>query len=542
MIITPSPSTSKSDKNGESKSHLLVGKSLIVLLIVVSCLASVVDCLFFTAKFIKSYFGVIPLDQILINITTANSSNPELVYATIKAALPYIVKALLTLFFIWGLAIYFAFNRFWLCDFRQLICSIWRCLRKLVVTVCIQRPAVLFILAICILSFGALRYVDRYYHVISFFSARNSNFIEDNFAELDVNKVQFAEDNKRNLILIFLESMEYGYSDHRDYGHNLIPELKEIADNNVQIHGYKRTQGGYYTLDGISAQTLGVPLTQIPLDIHSGEGHKKYGVFLGGVHGIFNLLSHNGYTTAAFLGTSRNFTHKGDFLNVHGIQNVFSAETWDERKFPRDEQNRGCWDFNDSFVIERFKEYLGEISHGDQPFAITLETVDTHFPKGWAPYPKDFAKDGTYQDALQYSSKIIANLYEWMQRQPWFSSTTVIIVGDHPFQDANGVPFTSLSTKAQNREIFNAFINSVGSLRNRNCGFTAMDMAPTILNAMGVTFTSVFKGEESHSKMGLGRSLYSDDENLVCKYGQDELIRKLNERSLFYLNLHRRTE
>ena len=65
-----------------------------------------------------------------------------------------------------------------------------------------------------------------------------------------------------------------------------------------------------------------------------------------------------------------------------------------------------------------------------------------------------------------------------------------------------------------------------------------MDMAPTILNSMGVSFSSLYQGKISHTKMGLGRSLYSDDENLICKYGQNELIKKLNERSFFYLSLH----
>lgn len=56
-------------------------------------------------------------------------------------------------------------------------------------------------------------------------------------------------------------------------------------------------------------------------------------------------------------------------------------------------------------------------------------------------------------------------------------------------------------------------------------------MTPTILNAMGVSFSSLYQGKVSHTKMGLGRSLYSDDENLICRYGQDGLIKKLNERS-----------
>ena len=433
------------------------------------------------------------------------------------------------------------FNRCWYRDLRLFAIQLLRGLRKICYMIFLQRPGLFFVLVLCVLSVAGFKYIDRHFHVVSFFKTSNSSFVEDNFAALKLDEIQFKDGRKRNLILIFLESMEYGYSDHRDYSQNLIPELKLIADQNIHLSGYKKTQGGYYTLDGVTAQTLGVPLTQMPRGIHihgKKEEQQKYGVFLGGVNGIFNLLKTYGYQTAAFMGTPGEYTHQGDFLNVHGVDKIFAAETWDERGYPR-KGNSGRWAFNDGFVIERVKEYLEEIKHGDQPFALIMETIDTHFPNGWAPNPKDFNKNGTYQDALLYSSKLIATFYDWMREQPWFDDTTIIILGDHPFQDAKGVPFTNLTVKAKNRETYNAFINTVGGEpRVRNCGFSAMDMAPTILNAMGVNFSSLFKGKVSHSKLGLGRSLYANDETLICKYGKDELIKKLNERSLFYLNLH----
>lgn len=103
-----------------------------------------------------------------------------------------------------------------------------------------------------------------------------------------------------------------------------------------------------------------------------------------------------------------------------------------------------------------------------------METVNTHFPKEWDQYPEDFANKGTYQDALMHSSKIVAKFYEWMKTQPWFENPTVSILGDHPFQDFKGLPFTSLTTKAKNRETYIALINTAGGeLKARNCGFIA---------------------------------------------------------------------
>ena len=64
-----------------------------------------------------------------------------------------------------------------------------------------------------------------------------------------------------------------------------------------------------------------------------------------------------------------------------------------------------------------------------------------------------------------------------------------------------------------------------------------MDVAPTILNAMGVTFSSDDHGKVSHARLGLGRSLFDRGENLVCRFGAEGLTRRLGQYSAFYNTL-----
>lgn len=66
-----------------------------------------------------------------------------------------------------------------------------------------------------------------------------------------------------------------------------------------------------------------------------------------------------------------------------------------------------------------------------------------------------------------------------------------------------------------------------------------MDMAPTILHAMGIEFASTLKdGATSTAKIGLGTSLFSQEENLVCRYGTSGLTKLLQGYSDFYNSLH----
>ncbi len=88
--------------------------------------------------------------------------------------------------------------------------------------------AVLFIVSACIFA--------TRYKVVEYFTAKseNSDFIKDNYADPAKTNITFPE-KKRNLIYIFLESMEMTYADKNSGGaldYNCIPELTKIANEN----------------------------------------------------------------------------------------------------------------------------------------------------------------------------------------------------------------------------------------------------------------------------------------------------------------------
>ena len=91
--------------------------------------------------------------------------------------------------------------------------------------------------------------------------------------------------------MIFLESVESGFRNPSVYGENLIPELEQIEKEGFALRGYRKTPGGNFTLDGISAQFLGMPLTQLPVDIHDTRKNWLFGGLLSHSDGIFNLLA-----------------------------------------------------------------------------------------------------------------------------------------------------------------------------------------------------------------------------------------------------------
>ena len=96
---------------------------------------------------------------------------------------------------------------------------------------------------------------------------QSSKFIEDNYVKPDTVSLTFPE-KKRNLIYIFMESMESTFISKAQGGameHNIIPELTKLAQNNTNFSEDNMTGGSYaaygttWTVGAMVAQTSGLP-------------------------------------------------------------------------------------------------------------------------------------------------------------------------------------------------------------------------------------------------------------------------------------------
>lgn len=492
----------------------------------------------FGTRFLSDAFGQLTLSQIIFHIRVGNNSS-GISFLMIGKVLLQLVLFITS----FSALAWLTWAVFRPREAQKQALSLYEfCYKKVKWPFQHKRQICIFSCAILLLglSYYALHKVDRELKVVDYVTAKQSKWFEEHYFHLDTS---LKIDSKQNLIVIFLESVEQGYEDPRVYGTNLIKELTDLQKEGVSFRGYKRTPGSYFSMDGFAAQLLGVPL----LRTHEGLGfdmHAKndYSVFLKNAPSIFNLLQNNGYETIAFLPNSREFTKKGNFLEVHGFTHVLSEESWLEKGFRLNDETRGRWGFSDEFLWTRLKEWLLNRTSPDQPFGILLETVDTHFPSGHVSDKyKEFNDD---RDPFRAASRMTADFIEWAKIQPWYKHTTIVIVGDHPWQDFNN-PFTNLYTKkSNNREIFNVILNSkraqTGSVIYVDGGFSPMDMAPTILDSMGIRFTSTNSKRNTTNegtRIGIGVSLFSTDQNLLSTLGSSQFIKEMNQPSDFYNRL-----
>lgn len=142
--------------------------------------------------------------------------------------------------------------------------------------------------------------------------SEESLFIETNYVDPQSVSITFPE-QKRNLIYIFLESMESTYASVEEGGmfeENYIPELTELAQNNVNFSNSGKLGGGYaasgatWTMAGIFAQTSGLPL-KLSETVEEGNGNavlESNDGFSASAYNLEDILAQNGYRQCFYVG------------------------------------------------------------------------------------------------------------------------------------------------------------------------------------------------------------------------------------------------
>ena len=271
------------------------------------------------------------------------------------------------------------------------------------------------------------------------------------------------------------------------------------------------------------AQTAGIPLKTPTEDVN------KYGAegeaFLPGVTSLTNILRDSGYHQTLMVGSDANFGGRESYFLQHGMDQVLDIFT--ARKdgiIPSD--YFVWWGMEDLHLFEYAKQELTEISRQDQPFAFTMLTVDTHHVGGYqCELCRESASGETYDQSISCSSRQVVEFVKWIQAQPFYENTTVIIVGDHESMD-NGYIERNVE-EDYTRRLYSCFINApVSDTHTQNRNFGAIDLFPTTLAALGCTI----EGE----RLGLGTNLFSGQKSLMEVYGFSKFNDLLAKASTYY--------
>lgn len=367
------------------------------------------------------------------------------------------------------------------------------------------------------------------------FTSQKSTIYEDYYVDARDTNLTFPE-TKRNLIYIFLESMELSYASKEVGGNmpeNYIPEFTDLALNNItfsgddsKLNGPYAVNGATFTMGGLVAQTSGVPLNEnIVSNSTLNSTWSSENNYLPGVYAIGDILQDQGYNQMFMIGSDGNFAGRSSYFNGHGNYKVFDYYSAVDAGYI-DSDYYVWWGYEDSKLIEYAKTELTDLASKGEPFNFTMLTADTHFVNG---YYCDLCRDEfslQYSDVAACSSRQITSFLSWIREQDFYDNTTIVLCGDHCTMDS--VYLEKTNTKDFDRRMYFTIVNPDPSVSYTNTyrKFTSLDIYPTTLAAMGVTIPG--------DRLGLGTNLFSDTSTLAEIYGMDDLNTELLKDSKFY--------
>ncbi len=364
-----------------------------------------------------------------------------------------------------------------------------------------------------------------------FNNVKHTDIYEQQYVAPEDTQITFPE-NKRNLIYIYLESMETTFFSKALGGAletNVVPELYNLASQNTNLSqnnsvgGARTVSGATWTVGAMVAHTSGLPL-KLPVGIDGNSFSEYFDEFLPGVTTINDILSDEGYNQVLMFGSDSEYGGRKFYFQQHGIDKILDLYTaYDDGVVP--DGYWKWWGFEDKHLYSYAKDELKKLSNQDKPFSFTMLTADTHHIGGYVCDLCNSNFEEKYENVYSCASKQLYEFIGWLQKQDFYNNTTIIITGDHYSMDDG---YMQRNTEAGfTRRVYNCIINPAVSDENtKNRDFTTLDMFPTTLAAMGCQI----EGE----RLGLGTNLFSKTPTLSEKYGYDNFNNELALTSSYY--------
>lgn len=386
---------------------------------------------------------------------------------------------------------------------------------------------IFYTLILLVSLISALKILDVDTYFIS--QTSESNLFEKYYIDPKEVNLEFP-DKKRNLIYIFVESLENTIISKKNGGvveKSYIPNLEKLALKNINFSNTDKLGGAIevnntnWTYAALFSQTSGIPFK---MSMNT-EFYQNYVNSFPGIYNLGDILKDNGYKNYFMMGSDADFGGRKAFFETHGDYKIYDYVYAKENNYI-DEDYFVWWGYEDKKLFEYAKEKILKISSSNEPFNFTLLTVDTHFTDGYMDEDCTKKFDNEYANAFYCSDSKIYSFVNWLKEQDFYKNTTIIITGDHLTMQSN---FFKKEDNYQ-RTIYNTFINSKITPKNeKNRLFSSFDMLPTTLASLGVKIEG--------NKLGLGVNLFSKEKTILEKMGIEETNEQISKASSYYDNV-----
>ncbi len=239
------------------------------------------------------------------------------------------------------------------------------------------------------------------------------------------------EGRQPDVVVVLLESFSAsltspyggdGLVRRRGFRGALTPQLSRLARRASVVDGY--TTQARPTHFGLVASLCGLLPGSWPLDTRMHERPPP------ALSCLPELFAQSGRQTVFVQGSSLTFTGLGPMLRRQGFAEVVGRDLL-SRRFPKAPRNP--WGLYDREVMAFAGERITALRAGQQPYLLTLMTVDSHMPGTPRPdcvVPSEFKDDETLS-AIHCADKELGTLLDLFDRLGLWQDTMLVVSADH---------------------------------------------------------------------------------------------------------------
>lgn len=304
-------------------------------------------------------------------------------------------------------------------------------------------PHVILIAIILLLGFSKNGVFYNVFHTVKSLVITNSahtlpEVSEDlHFQEQYIRADDLVSSAGKNVIIIYLESFDQNFLDE-DLFPGLMPKLKKRIDE-WTFYDYVPYKGIDYTMGALYGTQTGLP------NYFGLQGNNVFAnITSTQTSSIGQILDKAGYHQVYLNGGDLAFAGKGNFFQNNGYQTLGEADF--DASLIRSE-----WGIHDGDLFEKAKELVKEYKDKDEPFNLTMLTLDLHFPDGLE-HPDNIGKYNEGHGILNAAAAlddVLDDFLVYLEEEDLYKDTVVYIMGDHPLMGINSVT-SKLSKEERN--------------------------------------------------------------------------------------------
>lgn len=308
---------------------------------------------------------------------------------------------------------------------------------------------------------------------------------------------------RKNLILIYLESIEDSLSDDTLFEKNMLQPLQDATAGWDAIPSLQQYDGGGWTMSGIVSTQCGIPLRTAG-SVSGAEELNELGIgkpvasYLPGATCLGDVLSEAGYRNVFLGGADASFAGKGAFLDTHGYDEVLDLPHW---LGLGETEVRDDWGLSDRRLFDHAKEEVTRLHEADEPFNLTMLSLDTH--EGPRVYEYCDWNTETAMTSITFCSmQQVSEFVDYLGDEGILEDTAVVLMGDHRKMIAQGGSFFDELNGLADRPIFNR-VWAPGGVSFAETEIDQFSMYPTLLELVGI--------EVPDRRAGIGVSAFAAD-------------------------------